>query len=97
MVVAQATYLVGTRLGPTAEASFLRALGDFHVEPPYPEDWTLTADLVDSYADLPLGGTDAATVALAARIDATTAITLDRRQLSAIRPPHCPAFRIPPE
>jgi len=39
MVVAEATYFVGTRLGSAAEAAFLRGIGDLEVEPPSVDDW----------------------------------------------------------
>jgi uncharacterized protein len=97
LVVAEATYLIGSRLGSHAESAFLRALADFHVEAPHAEDWPLIAELVDRYADFPLGGTDASVIALAARVNATIAITLDRRHFAAVRPPHCEAFTILPD
>ena len=97
LVVAEATYLVGSRLGPVAEASFLRALQDFHVESPQSEDWPLIAGLVDDYADFPLGGTDASVIALAARINATVVLTLDRRHFAVVRPPHCESFTLLPD
>lgn len=97
LVIAEATYLVGSRLGPDAEAAFLRAMKDFHVESPHSEDWPLIADLVGHYADFPLGGTDASVIALAARINATVVLTLDRRHFSVVRPPHCESFTLLPE
>jgi len=96
MVVAEATYLVGSRLGPGAEVLFLRALAGLTVEAPLAEDWPRIADLVERYADLPLGGTDASVVAVAERLATDTVITLDRRHFGTVRPRHCPAFRILP-
>lgn len=46
------------------------------------------AELVDEYADLPLGGTDASVIALAERLDTATVITLDRRHFTVVRPRH---------
>jgi predicted nucleic acid-binding protein len=97
LVVAEATYLIGSRLGSTAEARFLDALSEFHVEAPHRDDWPLIGELVDTYGDFPLGGVDASVVALAARLGTDVIITLDRRHFSAIRPPHCPALRLLPE
>lgn len=88
LVVAEATYLIGSRLGPKAEASFLRGLTQVEVEPPASDDWERIAELVDEYADLPLGGTDASVVALAERLDAGVVITLDRRHFTVVRPGH---------
>jgi uncharacterized protein len=97
LVVAEATYLIGSRLGARAEAAFLAALHDFHVEAPHADDWSLIAELVDRYADFPLGGTDASVIALAARVSATVVITLDRRHFAAVRPPHCDTLTILPD
>jgi predicted nucleic acid-binding protein len=96
MVVAEATYLVGKRLGPKAEARFLRGLGEVEVEPPTSGDWERLAELVEEYADLPLGGTDASVVALAERLDAGTIITLDRRDFTVVRPRHREALDLLP-
>lgn len=96
LVVAEACYLIGTRLGPSAEAAFLRGLALCDVEPPSPEDWGRMAELVEQYADFPLGGTDASVVALAERMNTEVIITLDRRHFGAVRPRHCQAFQILP-
>ena len=96
LVVAEATYLVGTRLGPSVEAEFLRGLGALDVEAPEPGDWTRISELVERYANFPLGGTDASVVALAERLGTETVITLDRRHFGAVRPRHCEALRLLP-
>lgn len=97
MVVAEATYFVGSRLGPESEAAFLRGLSEMDVEGPTVEDWRRMADLVAQYSDFPLGGTDAATVALAERLGAGVMITLDRRHFEAVRPNHLGSFELLPE
>lgn len=96
MAIAEATYFVGRRLGPTAEAAFLRGLASLDVESPTVEDFARIAELVEQYADFPLGGTDASAVALAERVGARMMITLDRRHFAAVRPNHCDAFQILP-
>lgn len=96
LVVAEATYLIGRRLGPAAEAAFLRGLGQIEVEPPRSKDWQRIADLVDQYADLPLGGTDASVIALAERLDTPTVITLDHRHFTVVQPTHCQALELLP-
>ena len=85
MVVAEATYLIGSRLGPRAEATFLSGLASLEVEGPSAEDWTAIGRLVESYADFPLGGTDASVAVLADRLGTDLIITLDRRHFAAIR------------
>lgn len=96
LVVAEATYLVGSRLGPAVEAVFLRGLSVLDVDAPLPDDWARIAELVEQYADFPLGGTDASVLALAERLGAEVVITLDRRHFGAVRPRHCEALRLVP-
>ncbi len=97
LVVAEVTYLIGSRLGAAAEAKFLRGLGEFDVDCPTSEDWLRIAKLVERYADFPLGGVDASVVALAERLDTEVLITLDRRHFGAVKPRHRAAFRLLPE
>lgn len=80
-----------------AEAAFFRGLAGFEVLAPLPGDWVRIAELVEQYADFPLGGTDASVVALAERLGTDLVITLDRRHFGAIRPRHCAAFTILPD
>jgi predicted nucleic acid-binding protein len=96
LVIAEVTYLVGTRLGPDVEAQFLKSLTRMHVEAPTPDDWPRIADLVEQYGDFPFGGTDASIVALAERLDIETLVTLDDRHFRAVRPRHRKAFRLLP-
>jgi hypothetical protein len=96
LVVAEATYFVGTRLGPNAESAFLRGLATLEVEAPSAADVERMAELVEQYADFPLGGTDASVVALAERLQAPIVITLDRRHFQAVRPRHREAFELLP-
>jgi predicted nucleic acid-binding protein len=96
MVVAEATYFVGRRLGPSAEAAFLRVLSDVDVEAPDRTDFARIAELVEQYADVPLGGTDASVIALAERLGAAVIVTLDRRHFAALRASHGEAFELLP-
>jgi predicted nucleic acid-binding protein len=96
LAIAEATYFVGRRLGAGAEAIFLRGLTTLDVEAPTSEDFERIADLVEQYADFPLGGTDASAIALAERLGATTVITLDRRHFGAVKPRHCDRFELLP-
>ena len=95
--VAEVSYLLGARAGPAAEAAFLSGLAGYDVETPRGDDWARVAELVESYEDLPLGGTDASIVALAERLDTDVVVTLDRRHFSVVRPSHCQALRLLPE
>lgn len=96
LVVAEVTYLIGTRLGPGAEAGFLASLSVYEVEAPLPEEWARIAEMVKQYADFPLGGTDASVAVLAERLKTPLVATLDRRHFQALRPRHCDAFEIVP-
>lgn len=97
LVVAEATYLVGSRLGPEVEARFLSGLKAVDVQAPARDDWKRIADLVARYASFPLGGTDASVIALAERLGSGIVITLDRRHFSAVRPKHAAFLKILPE
>jgi uncharacterized protein len=96
LVVAEATYFVGKRLGASAEAAFLRGLAGLAVESPERDDFARIAELVEQYGDFPLGGTDASVIALAERLEAAVIVTLDRRHFGAIRPRHREAFELLP-
>jgi predicted nucleic acid-binding protein len=96
MVVAETSYLVGSRLGPAVEGAFLRSLVDVAVEAPLSEDWSRIAELVEQYADFPLGGTDASVIALAERLGTDAVITLDRRHFAVVQPRHCSKLRLLP-
>jgi uncharacterized protein len=98
LVIAEAGYLINRQLGPRAEATFIRALTSprFRVESPSPEDLTRSAELVERYADLPLGITDASLVALAERLGESEIATLDRRHFTVVTPRHIEAFNLRP-
>ncbi len=97
LVITEVTYIVGSRLGPKIEADFLRGLAGLDIEQPAEGDWQRMAELVEQYADFPLGGIDASVVALAERLEAHVVITLDKRHFSAVRPRHCEAFTLLPD
>ncbi|MHA6785706.1 hypothetical protein ACVGOW_32620 [Pseudonocardia saturnea] len=54
------------------------------------------AQLVEQYADFPLGGSDASVVAIAERRSITTILTIDRRHFTAVRPNHIESFELLP-
>jgi predicted nucleic acid-binding protein len=96
LLVAEATYFVGGRLGGRAEAAFLRGLESLDVEGPALQDFSRIAELVETYADFPLGGTDASVIALGERVGAEIVITLDRRHFAAVKPRHRESFELLP-
>lgn len=96
LVLAEVSYLLGERLGAEADAAFMRAMASQEVEPPTPDDFIRIAELVEQYADFPLGGVDASVVALAERLDTPLVLTLDHRHFSAVRPSHCDSLQLLP-
>lgn len=87
LVVAEVTYLLGTRLGTDPEVRFLGdlAAGNFIVEPVAAADWLRVAELVARYADLPLGTVDASVVTAAERLGINNVATLDHRHFTVVR------------
>lgn len=59
MVVAETGYLIDRQLGPAAEAGFYRSIanGDILVETLTARDYQRIAELIETYADFPLGRT----------------------------------------
>ena len=98
LVVAETAYLIGRQLGAAAEAGFFRAIaaGEIQAEPITPTDARRIADLIETYADLGLGGTDASLIALAERLNVTSIATLDHRHFTVVRPSHAAAFELVP-
>jgi uncharacterized protein len=78
------------------ESLFLRSLadGDFTPVDLTNADYTRMADLVNAYANLPLGTTDASVVAIAERLGLTDVATLDRRHFTVVRPKHLDALTL---
>lgn len=85
LVVAEAAYLIDRQLGAAAEAAFFRSLanGDARVESLTDSDFARTAELIERYADFPLGGTDTSLVAVAERLGSTAS----RRSTAATSAP----------
>jgi predicted nucleic acid-binding protein len=97
-VVVEVCWLLERNLGPRVEAEFLRSAGngELAIEVLRPQDYLRAAVLVETYADLRLGMVDAAVVATAERLGITTIATVDRRDLSVVRPSHVAAFELLP-
>ena len=97
-VLCEAGYLIGSRLGPRAEAAFVASLAaaDWHLEPLVRVDLERAAVLIDRYADAGLGFVDASIVAICERLGVHRIYTLDRRHFSLVRPGHVEAFELLP-
>jgi predicted nucleic acid-binding protein len=91
-------YFLSTRATPTAEAAFLRsvAVGTFDLVNLQVDDLQRAAELVERYANLPLGAADASVIAVAERLGIRQILTLDRAHFSIIRPRHVNAFDLLP-
>jgi predicted nucleic acid-binding protein len=96
-VVPEACYLIQREAGPKIEVDFVRSLaaGDFTVAE---RDLALEriGELMEKYADLPLGLADASVVAMAEELGAREIATLDRRDFSVVRPRHTSSFHLLP-
>lgn len=98
MVLPEVSYLLQTRIGPTAEEAFIQAVadGEFTIEPLEPDDILRAAVLVRDYADLPFGFVDAAVVATAERRGSREIITTDSHHFGVIKPIHGKALLLVP-
>jgi predicted nucleic acid-binding protein len=97
-IVTEVCYLAETRVGPHAEATFLRSLarGELTLEAVTQADLARMADLVERYASFPLGAADASVIAIAERLGATRIATIDHDHFRAVKPAHCDAFELLP-
>ncbi|WP_251060652.1 hypothetical protein [Streptomyces sp. ISL-100] len=60
------------------------------------EDLSRMVDLVEQYADLPLGAADASVIAVAERLRASDIATIDLRHFRIVRPRHVSALTLLP-
>ena len=97
-VVAEVGYLLARSGGPTVEAAFLRSIVHQTITIVDLElvDYERMAELVEIYADFPLGTTDAAVIAVAERLGIVEIATLDRRHFHTVRPRHASNFTLLP-
>jgi predicted nucleic acid-binding protein len=91
--------MLETRAGSKSEAAFLRLFPAGKLVPVdiTAADYERMAELVELYADWPLGGTDASLIAIAERLGVTKVATLDRRHFGPIQPSHTKGFTLLPE
>lgn len=97
-VLPEVAYLLQTRIGAAAELAFIRAVsaGEFTVEPIESDDIERAAEVMEAYADFPLGFVDASLIAIAERFETLELLTTDRRHFSAVRPRHARGFHVVP-
>jgi predicted nucleic acid-binding protein len=97
-VVPEAAWLIEDRLGPQAEARFLRFVTSdlIKIVDLGTVDYSRCIDLIVEYEDLGLGLVDASIVAIGERLDITQIATLNRRDFAVVRPRHIDAFDLLP-
>lgn len=98
-LISEICYMIALRGGPNAEHLFLLDLADDlygQVAEVTHRDLQRMAELVDQYADLPLGGADASIIAIAERLGIRDVATVDRRHFSVVRPSHTDALTLLP-
>jgi predicted nucleic acid-binding protein len=96
-VITETAWLIEHRLGPAAEARFLRATRtELTRVDLLDDDWDRAIELVETYADLGLGLVDASVVAVAERLGVTSLATLNHRDFRVVRPRHIDAFELIP-
>lgn len=95
-VIVEVCWLVEER--PGIEAAFPEAVaaGEFGHVPVTTSGITRTAELVRTYADLPLGAVDVSLAAIAERLKLTDVATLDRRHFTVVRAKHAKALNLLP-
>jgi uncharacterized protein len=97
-VLAELDYLVSERLGQRVERELLEdvANGAYELAEFGPDDVVTAMELIDRYADLKLGLTDASVAVLAARHRTTRLLSLDERDFRPMRPLYGTAFTLLP-
>lgn len=97
-VVTEACFMLTRAGGTKAESAFVRSLaaGDFSIASTDDAAFERIAELIDQYADFPLGFVDAAVITLAEQLGVKEVATLDRRHFSVVRPRHTDAFTLLP-
>lgn len=97
-VVAETAWMIESRLGPSAEARFLRLVivGEIEVIDLTVADYTRCVELIERYAELGLGLVDASVVTVAERLGVTAVATLNHRDFRVVRPRHVEAFELLP-
>lgn len=97
-VIPEVTYLLQTRIGAAAEIGFVQAIvdGEFTIESVEADDFDRAVNIMQQYADLPLGFVDATVVAVAERLEAREILSTDRRHFGVVRPQHARGFVLSP-
>lgn len=86
-VIPEVDYLLGTRIGSSAQFSFYREIiqGSFRVADLPQESYSRVLEINDQYRDLQLGFVDAAILTLAEHLGVGRIATTDRRHFTPVR------------
>jgi len=97
-VLVEVDYWLATLFGLATWQSFIEdvARGAYRIYQLDERDLVRTAELELTYASLDLGLVDAAVVVTCERLGETKVATLDRRDLSVVRPRHCERLTLLP-
>jgi predicted nucleic acid-binding protein len=97
-VLAELDYLLGSRVGATAQDALLAEVGRgaYRLEPFDAADVDAARKVVAKYREHQIGLADASIVVLAARHRVRDVLTLDQRHFSVVRPLSGRAFRLWP-
>ncbi len=97
-VLAELDYLVSTRIGSAAMRPVLRDVADgaYDLVDFAPDDVASAGAVMERYADLDIGLTDASLVVIAERCGTTTLLTLDERHFRVVKPLSGDAFTLMP-
>jgi uncharacterized protein len=98
-VFAECDYMLATRLGDAAARELLDEVvsGAYELVDFDAGDTAVAGGVMDRYADLRIGLTDASLVVIAARVQTTRLLTLDERHFRAVAPLWgAPAFTLIP-
>jgi uncharacterized protein len=97
-VVVELGWLASSRLDPKAFLAFLADVGAARVLVTELElaDYRRISQLLERYADLPLGFVDAAVLAVVERFKELKLATLDHRHFSVVRPRHSANLELVP-
>ncbi|MFI7445534.1 PIN domain-containing protein [Nonomuraea indica] len=87
-VLAELDYMLLTRIGLRAELTFLQEVGSgaYSLIPTAHQDVGEAADLIETYAGMKIGLTDASVMLVAARHRTTRVLTLDHRHFRTMKP-----------
>jgi predicted nucleic acid-binding protein len=98
-VVIEVVFLITTHVGPHAVLGFLDdiAEGRYRIEDLASHDYARIREIIERYADSPVGFVDAAVLAICERLNEPKLATLDHRHFGMMRPRHVDALQLLPE